>query len=142
MPREMAVTCSGERKPYLLHLKMYPFRLRLRFLAESRFLGAMSVLCDTCLVVYLSVPMNAAAIEFRKHAMLGSRGLWGQTLRSLVAGAGGFPGTGVGDSLVRVADPNYLDDLLNLSCIHISALTYSRLLHPPNLTFPPSSPDA
>lgn len=121
-----------ERKPYLLHLKMYPFRLRLRFLAESRFLGqCLCYVIRALCVVYLSVPMNAAAIEFRKHAMLGSRGLWGQTLRSLVAGAGGFPGTGVGDSPVRVADPNYLDDLLYLSCIHISALTYSRLLHSP-----------
>lgn len=71
---------------------------------------------------YLSVPMNAAAIEFRKHAMLGSRGQWGQRLRALLAGAGVSPGTGVGVQLC-VADPNYLDDLLYLALIFLLSHT-------------------
>lgn len=72
--------------------------------------------------VYLSVPMNGAAIEFRKHAMLGSRGQWGQRLRALLAGAGVSPGTGVGVQLC-VADPNYLDDLLYLALIFLLSHT-------------------
>lgn len=91
----------------------------------------------------ISVPMNAAAIEFRKHAILGNRGQWHHRLRSLPAGAGGSPGTGVGVQL-RVADLNYLDDLLYLSCPH-SSFCFHVLRHSSNRQFkplPPSPPDA
>lgn len=73
--------------------------------------------------------MNAAAIGFRKHAIFGSRGQWGQTPRSLLAGAGGLPGTGVGVQLC-VADPNYLDELLSLLILHSSFCSHILPLLP------------
>lgn len=95
------------------------------------------------LCVSISVPMNAAAIEFRKHVILGNRGQWRHGLRSLPAGAGVSPGTGVGVQLC-VADLNYLDDLLDLSCPH-SSFCFHVLHHSSNRQFkplPPSPPDA
>ena len=77
-------------------LEMHPRKLGLGFLTESWLWEQNTSVHTCCGRVYFLVPMNAAAIEFRKHAMLSSRGQWGHRLRSLLAGAGVTPGTGVG----------------------------------------------
>lgn len=78
----------------ILHPPNSPLQTSFEVLGDTQLLGATSadmyVLCVRSMSIF-SVPMNAAAIDFRKHAILGSRGQWGHRLRSLLAGAGGSP---------------------------------------------------
>lgn len=64
----------------------------------------------------LSLPIKAAAIEFRKHAILGSPGGGGKVVPRAQVPCCGLQAAGVNPrhrcrrSLLRVADLNYLDD--------------------------------
>lgn len=70
----MSLPYGEVRKQMVSVLGVQPCRPHVKFVAGLNLPRVTSVDTHVLLCMSISVPMNAAAIEFRKHAILGNRG--------------------------------------------------------------------